>query len=157
MTNRMENDHDGDDQMTAHTWPSPAPVSCQPWCEAGDGHPNMRLREDQCCFSVEHRVQLSLEPTEMFGEGSTEQQYLNTYLMRSADDKEPRVFIGYNEAPGRPATMNEAREFAHKILALIGDVEAQARRGEMDATGQVGPRAASKSPANPGFGKKATG
>jgi hypothetical protein len=121
--NRMENDHDGDNQMTAHTWPSPAPVICQPWCEASDGHPNMRLREDQCCFSVEHRVQLSLEPTELFGEGSTEQQYLNTYLMRLADDKEPRVFIGYNEAPGRPATVDEARQFAHEILALISQIE----------------------------------
>jgi hypothetical protein len=120
----MENDHDGDDQMTAHSWPSPAPVTCQPWCEASDGHPNMRLREDQCCFSAEHRVHLSHEPTEVFGEGSTEQQYLNTYLMRLADDKEPRVFIGYNEAPGRPATLDEARQFAHAILRLISEGEA---------------------------------
>ena len=83
----------------------------------------MRLREDQCCLGLEHRVALSHEPTELFGEGSTEQQYLNTYLMRLADDKEPRVFIGYNEAPGRPATVNEARRFAQEILALISQLE----------------------------------
>ena len=39
--------------------------------------------------------------------------------MRLADDSAPRVFIGYNEAPGRPATMDEARRFALEILALV--------------------------------------
>lgn len=109
--------------MTMHTWHSPAPITCEPWCEAGDGHPNMRLREDQCCLGLEHRVGLSHEPTELFGEGSTEQQYLNTYLMRHPDEKEPRVFIGYNEAPGRPATVDEARRFAHEILALVARLD----------------------------------
>ena len=84
----------------------------------------MRLREDQCCIGLEHRVALSHEPTELFGEGSTEQQYLNTYLIRLADDNEPKVFIGYNEAPGRPATAAEARRFAHEILELVGQLEA---------------------------------
>jgi hypothetical protein len=83
----------------------------------------MRFREDQCCIGLEHRVALTHEPTELFGEGSTEQQYLNTYLIRLADDKDPRVFIGYNEAPGRPATPDEARQFAHEILALVSQLE----------------------------------
>ena len=61
---------------------------------------------------------------ELIGNGSTEQQYLNTYLMRLADDLEPRVFIGYNEAPGRAATAGEARRFALAILALVDDLEA---------------------------------
>jgi hypothetical protein len=121
----METDHDGRDSMIARTFPSFAlePISCQPWCEASDGHPNQRLREDQCCFGVEHRVPLSLEPDELFGEASTQQQYLNTYLMRLADDRASRVFIGYNEAPGRPATVEEARRFAHEILALVDGLE----------------------------------
>jgi hypothetical protein len=38
--------------------------------------------------------------------------------MLLADDKAPRVFIGYNEAPGRSATMDEARRFALEILAV---------------------------------------
>jgi hypothetical protein len=44
--------------------------------------------------------------------------------MRPVDDKEPKVFIGYNEAPGRPATVDEARRFAHAILALVSQLEA---------------------------------
>ena len=43
--------------------------------------------------------------------------------MRLADDAGPRVFIGYNEAPGRPATLDEARRFAHEILALVAELE----------------------------------
>jgi len=121
----MENDHDGGGGMTTHTLPSQSltPITCQPWCEASDGHPNQRLREDQCCVGPEHRVPLSKEPTERVGEASTEQQYLNTYLMRLVDDTAPRVFIGYNEAPGRPATVDEARRFAHEILALVDRLE----------------------------------
>jgi len=123
---RMENDHDGSDSMIARTSPSFSlePIACEPWCETSDGHPNQRLREDQCCFGLEHRVPLSHEPDELFGEASTQQQYLNTYLMRLADDTAPRVFIGYNEAPGRPATVDEARRFAHEILALVDGLEA---------------------------------
>ena len=121
----MEHDHDGGGGMTAHTFPSQSlkPITCQPWCEASDGHPDQRLREDECCFGPEHRVPLSDEPAELMGEGSTEQQYLNTYLMRLPDDTAPRVFIGYNEAPGRPATVDEAQRFAHKILALVDELE----------------------------------
>jgi hypothetical protein len=99
------------------------PIICQPWCETSDGHPNQRLREEQCCFGPEHRVALSKEPHELFGEASTEQQYLNTYLMRLPDDDVSRIFIGYNEAPGRPATLDEARRFALEILALVDALE----------------------------------
>ena len=123
---RMENDHDCGDGMTTHTFPALGlePITCQPWCEASDGHPNQRLREDQCCVGPEHRVPLSSEPNELFGEASTQQQYLNTYLMRLADDKACRVFIGYNEAPGRPATLDEARQFTLEILALVDGLQA---------------------------------
>ena len=109
-----------------HTFPARSlePITCQPWCEARDGHPNQRLHEDQICFGPEHRVPLSDEPHELFGESSTEQQYLNTYLMRLADDPAPKVFIGYNEAPGRAATLDEARRFAHEILALVDGLKA---------------------------------
>jgi hypothetical protein len=109
--------------MTARALPSPAPITCQPWCEANDGHPDQRLREDQCCLGTEHRVPLSNEPNELIGNASTQQQYLSTYLMRPADDSASRVFIGYNEAPGRAATLEEARQFAHAILELADGLE----------------------------------
>ena len=109
--------------MTALTWHSPAPITCQPWCAAGDGHPNQRYREDQCCYGIQQRVGLLSEPMEVVGNGSTEQQYLNTYVMQPADDTTPRIFIGYNDAPGRPATPTEAQRFADAILALVEGLE----------------------------------
>ena len=109
--------------VTARRLPSPAPITCQPWCEANNGHPDQRLRQDQCCLGREHRVPLSNEPSELIGNASTQQQYLSTYLMRPADDSASRVFIGYNEAPGRAATLEEARQFAHAILELADGLD----------------------------------
>ena len=114
---------EGPDALAWRALPSPAPITCQPWCEAQDGHPNQRLREDQCCFGRKHRVPLSNEPVELIGHGSTQQQYLSTYLLRPADDTASRVFIGYNEAPGRTASLAEARRFALEILALVDGID----------------------------------
>ena len=44
--------------------------------------------------------------------------------MPLADDTAPRVFIGHNGAPGRPATLGEAWQFAREILALVDGLEA---------------------------------
>ncbi len=126
------------DVRSAHAMPSPDPIRCQPWCEANNGHPNQRLREDQCCFGVEHRVPLSQEPAEHIGNGSSQQQYLTTYLMRLADDTASRVFIGYNEVPGRAATVDEARRFAMAILALAGQLELQEAVSGNSGPGQRG-------------------
>jgi hypothetical protein len=94
-------------------------ITCQPWCEHGDGHPNEKVREDQWCFGVEHRVHLSTEPEMLMSDGSKEQQHLNTYLLRQADDTAPRVFIGHDDGFGKSATLDEARRFALEILARV--------------------------------------
>jgi hypothetical protein len=114
---------DDSDILTGRPLPSPAPITCQSWCEANNGHPHQRFRADQCCFGLEYRVSLSNEPTELIGDGSSQQQYLRTYLVRLADDTASRVFIGYNEVPGRSATLDEARSYALQILALVDSIE----------------------------------
>ena len=112
--------------MMTHTLPSPPvePITCQPWCQCSDEHRSGLLRADRCCTGAEHRVNLSSEPTMLMGDGSSEQQYLNTYLLRQADESAPRVFIGYNDGSGRPATLDEARRFAFEILARVDEHEA---------------------------------
>ena len=96
-----------------------APLACQPWCRDGDGHPDERAREEQWCFGIEHRVYLSTEPTEFLSDGNTRQPYLNTYLLRQADDTASRVFIGHGGSSGKSATLEEARRFALEILTLV--------------------------------------
>lgn len=105
--------------------PSPAvePITCQPWCRQGDGHPDERVHEDQWCLGVEHRVLLSTEPTELLSEGRMEQQHLTTYLLRQANDTRPRVFIGHGEGSGKSATLEEARRFALELLAQVDGQE----------------------------------
>jgi hypothetical protein len=77
--------------------------------------------EDQSRFRVEHRVELSTEPTVLKGDGSRERQYLTASLEQHADDAVPRVFIGHNEGGSKAATLDEARRFAREILALVGE------------------------------------
>jgi len=103
--------------------PSPAvePITCQSWCQDRDGHPTERVREDQWCFGAEHRVHLSTEPSVLMSNGETVPTYLTTYLLRQADDTAPRVFIGYDEGSGKPATLDEARRFAVEILAQVDE------------------------------------
>jgi hypothetical protein len=102
-------------------FPSPPaePIICQPWCRQGDGHPDERVREDQWCLGVEHRVLLSSEPTELASDGRAEQQHLTTYLLRQANDTGARVFIGHGKGSGKSATLEEARRFALEILARV--------------------------------------
>ena len=99
--------------------PAIEPITCQPWCQNGDGHPDEKMREDQSCLGVEHRVHLSTEPTELLSDESTEQQHLTTYLLRQANDTAPRVFIGHGKGSGKSATLEEARRFALEILARV--------------------------------------
>jgi hypothetical protein len=100
------------------------PITCQPWCEEGDGHPRESVREDQCCYGVEHRVLLSTEPTMLMSDGRCEQQHLNTHLIRQADDTVTRVFIGHDDGFGKSATFEEARRFANEILSSVNHFEA---------------------------------
>jgi len=97
------------------------PITCQPWCESGDGHPGQSLRDGQSCLGVEHKVTLSTEPTELMASGSTGQGYATTYLMQHADHATPRVFIGHDDADGALATLEEARRFALEILTLVDE------------------------------------
>jgi hypothetical protein len=103
--------------------PAVAPINCQPWCAVGDGHPDERTREDQWCLGVEHRVDLSAEATEPLSDGNTQQQYLNTYLLRQANDTAPRVFVGHGGRSGKVATLEEARRFALEILTRVDGFE----------------------------------
>lgn len=95
------------------------PVQCQPWCLAGDGHPNEWDRLDQSCWGAEHTVQLSTEPKIHLVVGGAKQQYLSAYLEKASEDSaSPRVFIGHN-GNGKTATLDEAKAFALEILALV--------------------------------------
>jgi hypothetical protein len=95
------------------------PVQCQPWCLAGDGHPNEWDRLDQSCWGAEHAVQLSTEPKIHLVVGGAKQQYLSAYLEKAAEDSAPsRVFIGHN-GKGKTATLDEAKAFALEILVLV--------------------------------------
>lgn len=117
-----------DEQFEQNPRPTSEPIVCQPWCEAGDGHTKVPVRQEQVCVGVEHKVPLSTEPTELRGDSLTtwsEPQYLTTYLQQGADETCARVFIGKGEDAGSLATWHEARQFALHIFALVEQGRAQ--------------------------------
>jgi hypothetical protein len=87
--------------------------------EAGK-RPSDLSGDNQPGFGVQHRVELSTEPTKQRDDGGKEPQYLTAFLDRpDGDETAPRVFIGHNEGSALAATLDEARVFALEILALV--------------------------------------
>ncbi len=80
--------------------------------------PTGLYRGDQSHLGVEHRVELSTEPTVLMADGCRRQQYLSACLEQQAEGA-PRVFISHTENVGVAATLDEARRFALEILSLI--------------------------------------
>ncbi len=101
-----------------HEWQKMSWAASEHPAEAG-WRPTEPYREDRSGFGVEHRTELSTEPTVLMGDGSREQQYLSVSLEQQAGDTAPRVFIGHKEVGGLAATLDEARRFALDIVALV--------------------------------------
>jgi cation transport regulator ChaC len=108
-----------------------APIRCQSWCEANDGHTEEHDLEDQCCNGVEHRVELHLhEPVKMLGNrhGSQEwtewqvHDWLTVYATKGFA-RESAVFVGHGEADGVTLTSSEARQVAQELLVLASLIE----------------------------------
>ncbi len=79
-----------------HEWQKMSWAASEHPAEAG-WRPTEPYREDRSGFGVEHRTELSTEPTVLMGDGSREQQYLSASLEQQAGDTAPRVFIGHKE------------------------------------------------------------
>jgi hypothetical protein len=86
----------------------PGPVTCQPWCEFGDGHPAEGFSGDQVCYSPEVRTSLSLHaPIRCVG-GRRDADYVG--VLASARPREgPQVELAYREWPSVVLTADEAR------------------------------------------------
>jgi hypothetical protein len=103
------------------------PITCQPWCESGDGHPH-EVVTDQCCNGIEHRVPLHL--TEMRdvavigAEPDWQHDYLTVYPQKWFA-REPVVFLGQGETTGVMMTPDEARQLAAELLDAVAQISGQ--------------------------------
>lgn len=98
------------------------PITCKPWCEAGDGHPGAWISEDQTCKGQERHVPLVL-PVRIPGRPlDADPEYAQTYLTQQFFEGPTRVWIGLSEtATGWLSTVKEARAFAAHLLALCDE------------------------------------
>lgn len=100
---------------------SPADAETHEHATEAGRRPSNSHGDNQPGFKVEHRVELSTEPPRLKGDGDREPQYLTASLEEPDGDEKapPLVFIGHNDGSALGATLDEARRFALKILALV--------------------------------------
>jgi hypothetical protein len=59
-------------------------VQCAPWCQEGDGHPNVGHVDDQWCTSVSLNVNLSREEAELWNDRATRPAQARAFACRDA-------------------------------------------------------------------------
>ncbi len=98
-------------------------VPCAPWCEDHDGHPRDRSVQDQCCFSEDSTVGLTLEPLLHDEPSKPMLDYMSAYLAKYALHAAPHVHLGRNQRTGVQLTLDEARRLGEALidLAALGE------------------------------------
>lgn len=107
------------------------PVDCEPWCSPGDGHPDATYREDQCCWSEEELVELSLQPAHpgrdlrlpRRGRGPPAGANLEAYAMRRPDEP-VHVRVSHDGGPEISLTPVEAGQLVAALQRLLSQVGA---------------------------------
>jgi hypothetical protein len=107
-----------------------SPITCQPWCKYGDGHPNEISRLDQTCYSEEQVVPLPTyyQSVESWG-GVYVQQTVAIYVeQQSSTPGPPLVEISLDGAAEMlRMSLSEARSIAAEIIAAADLAEGGAR------------------------------
>ena len=108
--------------------PNSPPITCQSWCQYGDGHTD-DLVINQSCFGIEHRVPLHLtKMTNEAGPGEEpdwQHEYLTVYLEKLFAH-EPTVCLGRGELSGVMMTTDEAHKLALNLLFVVAQISGQA-------------------------------
>jgi hypothetical protein len=99
-------------------------ITCQPWCEDGEGHAGEQNAEDQWCHGTEHRLPLRLEGTS--SGGGLEPEYVTVYPQKTFG-VEPSVFFGVGwSGRGWKMTPDEALRFARELVLAAEQIKAAA-------------------------------
>lgn len=102
--------------------PVTEPITCQPWCEDGDGHVSELFAEDQRCES-EHR--------QTFPQSAGEPDYDQVTAFARQRRDEPAVVALYiyfgSTDEVIELTTEEARQVAANLIAVADEIEAVQR------------------------------
>ena len=106
------------------------PITCQPWCAYGDGHPHEDTL-DQTCVGIEQRVTLHLsektnDEREREGDSPNWQHDYLTVYPHKRFAHEPDVFLGKGEMHTAEMTPDEAHELGTALLEAVAQIRGQA-------------------------------
>lgn len=99
-------------------------VECFPWCEYGDGHPNLTSRDDQWCGTPIREVPTIAYPANKMTDGTWKTE--SVWVSGRAWHHQGRVSIieiALSEGQGLEVTAAEAREIAARILEVADEME----------------------------------
>jgi len=107
---------------------TPTPITCQPWCLDGDGHPGATFVDDQWCHGRERRVPLSLEAPVLLADETREPEYVMVHAGKYPGE-EPRVHLDKGEMPVAQLLPDEAESLARQLLIVAAQIHDAARAG----------------------------
>lgn len=98
------------------------PVECAPWCVDGDGHADAGHTDDQWCTSISFPVDLTLEGSALWSDGTTRPRQATVYANRDAGEPAMVTWVNQDDR-GTQMTAQEAREAARTLLHAAWLVE----------------------------------
>ncbi|MDP9093398.1 MAG: hypothetical protein M3N95_10795 [Actinomycetota bacterium] len=93
------------------------PVTCHPFCQYQDGHPDCVDDVDQVCYGVELKTDLSLE--------YPGPDYVTVFGARAHgidNDEGPMVHLARNDLQGFDMTPGEARQVIEHLQLVLGQI-----------------------------------
>lgn len=111
--------------MTTHDRPAPpaGPITCQPWCQDGEGHADALCADDQICFTTELFVPTSTaEPVSVDGYGYCKPERLHVYGEIRPGEKAPRVVVSVDGGGAPAMTLSEVEELVEALQLILGQV-----------------------------------
>jgi hypothetical protein len=118
--------------MTSTTAPEPVvttvpPVTCEPWCIYGDGHPDCVLAEDQTCYTEEMIVAVPTYYPSVKGSGETYFSEIVDVYAAQTSGSPAHVDLSLGESDTLKLSLSEARSIAAALIAAADLAEGGSR------------------------------
>jgi hypothetical protein len=104
--------------------PWPPPEGCPSWCRDPKEHEPRNHPDDRSHLDLSRYIPISLEAPSEHEKDEWYSDVLDVYLKKHDTQAEPQVNLSRGDAVGVMLTVNEARDLAAALQAVVAEAEA---------------------------------